>query len=71
MSLPSYSIFPLQILHGDLAARNILLAEDNVVKICEFGLARSIYKNDEYQKKENVSFLLVRVSVAVETSLFV
>ncbi|KAI8440295.1 hypothetical protein MSG28_001648 [Choristoneura fumiferana] len=41
------------ILHGDLAARNILLAEDNVVKICDFGLARSIYKNDEYQKKEN------------------
>lgn len=45
----------LQVLHGDLAARNILLAEDNIVKICDFGLARSIYKNDEYQKKENVS----------------
>lgn len=43
-------------LHGDLAARNVLLAEDNIVKICDFGLARSIYKNDEYQKKENVSF---------------
>ncbi|KAI8440296.1 hypothetical protein MSG28_001648 [Choristoneura fumiferana] len=43
----------IMILHGDLAARNILLAEDNVVKICDFGLARSIYKNDEYQKKEN------------------
>ncbi|XP_063636171.1 vascular endothelial growth factor receptor 1 isoform X3 [Cydia splendana] len=43
----------MKILHGDLAARNILLAEDNVVKICDFGLARSIYKNDEYQKKEN------------------
>ncbi|XP_048480770.1 vascular endothelial growth factor receptor 1 isoform X3 [Plutella xylostella] len=42
-----------KVLHGDLAARNILLAEDNVVKICDFGLARSIYKNDEYQKKEN------------------
>ncbi|KAJ2950586.1 hypothetical protein O0L34_g8837 [Tuta absoluta] len=42
-----------KILHGDLAARNILLAEDNVIKICDFGLARSIYKNDEYQKKEN------------------
>lgn len=42
-----------KVLHGDLAARNVLLAEDNVVKICDFGLARSIYKNDEYQKKEN------------------
>lgn len=43
-------------LHGDLAARNVLLAEDNIVKICDFGLARSIYKNDEYKKQENVSF---------------
>ncbi|XP_059061898.1 vascular endothelial growth factor receptor 1 isoform X2 [Achroia grisella] len=42
-----------KVLHGDLAARNILLADDNIVKICDFGLARSIYKNDEYQKKEN------------------
>ncbi|CAH2092052.1 unnamed protein product [Euphydryas editha] len=42
-----------KVLHGDLAARNILLAEDNVVKICDFGLARSIYKNDEYKKQEN------------------
>ncbi|CAH0721653.1 unnamed protein product, partial [Brenthis ino] len=42
-----------KVLHGDLAARNVLLAEDNIVKICDFGLARSIYKNDEYQKQEN------------------
>ncbi|XP_023952476.2 vascular endothelial growth factor receptor 1 isoform X2 [Bicyclus anynana] len=42
-----------KVLHGDLAARNVLLAEDNVVKICDFGLARSIYKNDEYKKQEN------------------
>ncbi|XP_037297097.1 vascular endothelial growth factor receptor 1 isoform X3 [Manduca sexta] len=42
-----------KVLHGDLAARNVLLADDNIVKICDFGLARSIYKNDEYQKKEN------------------
>lgn len=48
-----------QVLHGDLAARNVLLAEDNIVKICDFGLARSIYKNDEYQKKENVSIDLL------------
>ncbi|GBP03773.1 Vascular endothelial growth factor receptor 1 [Eumeta japonica] len=43
-----------KVLHGDLAARNVLLAEDNVVKICDFGLAKSIYKNDEYQKKGNI-----------------
>lgn len=40
------------VIHGDLAARNVLLGENNVVKICDFGLARSIYhRNDHYQKK--------------------
>ncbi|XP_055305922.1 neuroglian-like isoform X2 [Sitodiplosis mosellana] len=37
-----------KVLHGDLAARNILLCENNVVKICDFGLARSIYKTGNY-----------------------
>jgi len=40
-----------KIMHGDLACRNILLASDNVVKICDFGLAKDIYKTDNYQKK--------------------
>ncbi|XP_071455264.1 vascular endothelial growth factor receptor 1-like isoform X2 [Hetaerina americana] len=40
-----------KVLHGDLAARNILLAEDNIVKICDFGLAKSMYKSDNYKKK--------------------
>ncbi|KAF5286422.1 hypothetical protein FQR65_LT12603 [Abscondita terminalis] len=40
-----------RVLHGDLAARNILLAENNVVKICDFGLAKSMYKSDNYKKK--------------------
>lgn len=39
-----------KVLHGDLAARNILLNDDNIVKICGFGLARSTYKTDNYQK---------------------
>lgn len=42
-----------KVLHGDLAARNILLAEDNIVKISDFGLAKDIYKNDNYRKKSN------------------
>jgi serine/threonine protein kinase len=45
------------VLHGDLAARNILLADDNVVKICDFGLAKSMYKSDNYRKKSAVSDL--------------
>lgn len=38
------------VLHGDLAARNILLCSNNVVKICDFGLARSVYKRENYHK---------------------
>jgi serine/threonine protein kinase len=45
-----------KVLHGDLAARNILLAQDNVVKICDFGLARSMYRTNNYKKEGDVSF---------------
>ncbi|XP_043065333.1 vascular endothelial growth factor receptor 1 isoform X13 [Drosophila ficusphila] len=40
------------VLHGDLATRNILLCENNVVKICDFGLSRTMYM-DEYHKTGN------------------
>lgn len=42
------------VLHGDLAARNILLCNDNVVKICDFGLARLPDETGYYHKKEDV-----------------
>ena len=40
-----------RVLHGDLAARNILLADNNTVKICDFGMARTLYKTNNYKKK--------------------
>ncbi|XP_060530619.1 vascular endothelial growth factor receptor 1 isoform X2 [Cylas formicarius] len=42
-----------RVLHGDLAARNILLTDDNVVKICDFGLAKTMYNDNNYKKKGN------------------
>lgn len=47
-----------KVLHGDLAARNILLCVDNVVKICDFGLARSLCKNENYHLKTEVKKLI-------------
>ncbi|KFB47609.1 hypothetical protein ZHAS_00015579 [Anopheles sinensis] len=39
--------------HGDLAARNVLLCEKNVVKISDFGLARAYNYGGFYKKSGN------------------
>ena len=44
----------LQIVHRDLAARNVLLGNGYVAKVADFGLARDIYKYQQYVKKSEV-----------------
>ena len=46
----------LQIIHRDLAARNILLGQGYSAKVGDFGLARDIYKYQEYLKNSSVGF---------------
>lgn len=42
-----------QVLHRDLAARNILVASDRLVKISDFGLARSLDANEQFYRIRN------------------
>lgn len=59
-----------KVLHGDLAARNILLADNNVVKICDFGLAKSMYNNANYKKKGDVRKLVLTLVTVNKCNLF-
>lgn len=42
------------IVHGNLAARAILLADGNVAKISDFGLARALHQTDKYIREKEV-----------------
>jgi len=53
-----------KVIHGDLAARNILLAEDNIIKICDFGLAKYMENNSMYRKKSEV-FKFLKLSFSM------
>ncbi|XP_040570553.1 vascular endothelial growth factor receptor 1 [Lepeophtheirus salmonis] len=42
-----------QVVHRDLACRNILIAKNNVIKICDFGLSRNMYKTYSSSNKKS------------------
>uniref|UniRef100_A0A674MPJ0 receptor protein-tyrosine kinase n=1 Tax=Takifugu rubripes TaxID=31033 RepID=A0A674MPJ0_TAKRU len=44
-------------IHRDVAARNVLLTDHRVAKICDFGLARDIQNDDSYIVQGNVRVL--------------
>ena len=46
-----------KLVHRDLATRNILIGENNVAKISDFGLARDIKEIEKYTWKNHVNYL--------------
>jgi serine/threonine protein kinase len=44
-------LFQKDLVHRDLACRNVLVAERNLLKISDFGLTRAIYKDAAYTQK--------------------
>lgn len=43
-----------KVIHGDLAARNVLLCNGNVVKISDFGLSQSLYSYYEIKRNDHL-----------------
>ena len=50
----------LQVVHPDLAARNVLVGEELVCKITDFGMARDVYQDNIYTKTSRV-ILFIRL----------
>ena len=53
-SMLVWHYFPSQILHRDISARNILVAEGFTIKISDFGFARDVSQTEYYRKMADV-----------------
>ena len=49
----------LQCVHRDLATRNVLLGEGMVCKLSDFGLAREMENEHQYEMRSKVSVLVI------------
>lgn len=53
-----FQYFITQCVHRDLAARNVLVDQDLVCKISDFGLARDIMSTEVYERQSDVGTCL-------------
>ena len=56
-STPTSVIRYCKVIHGDLAARNVLVFNSNVVKIADFGMSKQLYGAGQYTMKKQVKLL--------------
>ena len=52
--------------HRDLAARNVLIDENKVCKVADFGFARDIYVEDHYTRNTQVNLFTYDCSHSLE-----